>query len=105
MPEAVTVAQAVGFNWTEIIGQFGLYAILVWYLWYQTAVAQPKLIEKHETNHAALVKQNNDTVREICSDFTSKLKQLDDSRTRDRETLLARATCQAFHSTQSAPKG
>lgn len=102
MPEAAVVAS--GFNWAEVIGQFGLYSILAWYLYYNTSIAIPRLMERHEQNHAAAVKQNNDTVREIVSTFDARLKTLDDSRSRDREALLAKQVCQAFHPTQTKPQ-
>ncbi len=94
MPEAATAA--VGFNWAEIIGQFGLYGILAWYLYYNTSIAIPNLMKNHEENHKRLTEANNATIREVVGAFDQRMQKFDDSKQRELENYRNSLKCQAF---------
>ena len=94
MPEAA--ATAVGINWPEVIGQFGLYGVLAWYLWYNTSVAIPNLMRNHEENHKRLTEANNATIREVVGAFDQRMQKFDDSKQRELEAYRSSLKCQAF---------
>lgn len=48
----------------SLCGQAGIGGALIWYLWYTTAVAQPRLLREHRTTVSTLIHQFRDDLRE-----------------------------------------
>lgn len=49
---------------TSLVGTLGVTGALVWYLYYNTAVAIPKLTDKHSDTLNAISKNFSDTLRD-----------------------------------------
>lgn len=91
-------AQAVNFDIPALITSVGVGGILVWYLYYRTAVADPaqqkawdersdRQQEAFEERLDALTIRHNDTIRAITTEFTQALNEERNFRRTDMGTL------------------
>ena len=59
----------------EFIKVFGVPGVLVWYLWYDTAVSRPKRDEAAAAQIERLVGHYNGIIDRIAADFTQTIRE------------------------------
>lgn len=61
-----------------IVGSIGVPAILAWFLWYRTAVLDPKQAEENRKCHENIANKFSDTVGEVVDKFDTRLANMMD---------------------------
>jgi hypothetical protein len=61
--------------WAAIISSIGVPAILMWFLWYKTAVSDPKQAEENRKSNEGIANKFSDTVVEVVDKFSLELKE------------------------------
>jgi hypothetical protein len=70
--QEVSVSPGIG----SLIGNVGVLGILVWYLWYNTSVSQPKALDKFSNEQAALRESSEREQAALRAAFASEQKEL-----------------------------
>jgi len=89
------VTDVLTSGWAGIIGQLGVVAALVWYLWYRTSVADPKRDAESWSRIDQLTQRHDDTIRETVDKFDKSLLAERTARREDLVILRASLKCQA----------
>lgn len=58
-----------------ILGQLGVAGVLGWFLFYKTAVADPKRDELTLGRIDAMQTRHNEVIEKVCADFTATLRE------------------------------
>lgn len=81
--------------WVSLFGQLGVVAALIWFLFYQTAVAGPKRAEAQNAHNKEVSDGFKDTVRTVVADFNQNLRE--ERQTRREELAMLRETLKCRH--------
>jgi hypothetical protein len=74
-----TVVNSTGYtlDWQAIFGQAGVVGVLVWYLYYTTSIAFPKVrqdfrdeLASERNHHEGLMSEQRDQVTKLCDSLT-----------------------------------
>jgi hypothetical protein len=69
-------ANVVAFDgWGSIVGQLGVVAVLVWYLYYTTSVTFPRMSQQHADQTQKLVDCHDDTIDKLVTKFDATLER------------------------------
>ena len=70
-----------GFN----LGQIGSVGFAIWYGWYTTCRAIPRIIDQHAASSLAVETKHQEQVRELTMTFKGEMAAIRDARERDRD--------------------
>lgn len=62
-------------GWGAIVGQLGVVAVLVWYLYYTTTVAFPRMSQSHADQTQKLVDCHDETIEKLVTKFDATLER------------------------------
>lgn len=62
-------------GWGAIVGQLGVVAVLVWYLYYTTTVAFPRMAQSHADQTQKLVDCHDETIDKLVTKFDATLER------------------------------
>lgn len=67
---------------------YGVAGILAWFLWYKTAVSDPRDRKEHRQHIAGLVQQHCDTVEGLKNEYLRVIKEVRDECREERQQFL-----------------
>lgn len=70
------------------IGQVSSVGFAIWYGWYVTCRAIPKIIDQHVAASAAVEAKHQEQVKELTTTFKEEMSSVRDARERDREHFV-----------------